>query len=102
MERLKVTMSAFKARIERIREFGEAYDVSEAFQAAALEADEATLRQFLAGCTSNEFNLSGYAFLDLALKHGLPFVEYLETLADEKGWTDYLKDMIGEARMEVE
>jgi hypothetical protein len=68
----------------------------------AHESNEMTLRHFLASCNHYEYELSGGLFLDAALRFGIRFVEYLEQLAEEKGWTDYIRDMIDEARLEVE
>ena len=103
MDELKKAMAALVERHEKIRQFaGYADDVYKALEDEMVKSDEVTVRQFLAECNPNEFELSGYGFLEAARKFGLPFVKYIEALADEKGWTDYLKDMIGEARTEVE
>jgi hypothetical protein len=32
----------------------------------------------------------------------MSYVEYVEGLAEEKGWTDYTRDMIHDARVEIE
>ena len=66
-----------------------------------LESGDVTLR-FLEACTQEEYELCALGFLNCAYKWGMPFVVHLENLADQKGWTDILTDMIGEARAEVE
>jgi hypothetical protein len=101
MERLKETMAAFKRRTDRIREFSYDSDVREKFCNAMYAVNEQTARQYLKECTPQEFKLAACTFPKCALKWGGLYVEFLEQLAEEKGWTDYTRDMIGEARAEV-
>ena len=104
MTRLMKAITACNLRIDEIeRRVGPCFtkDVDDELEAAMLE-DEIETRKFLTSCTPKEFENSAIAFLDCAYKFGLPFVEFLEAQAELKGWTDYLRDMIGEARMEVE
>jgi len=103
MEALKKAMVAVVERYACYREFsGYVQDVMGALESEMLKSGEATTRLFLAECSLAEFEYAAWGFLELARKHGLPFVEHLEQLANEKGWTDYLEDMISEARAEVE
>jgi len=102
MNELKKAMMAHMARIAEYRKVGTAYDTYAALEEAMFQSDEADLRQFLSERNASEFEQCGYGFLKCALKFRLPFVEFIEGLAEEKGWTEYTRDMIGEARAEVE
>ena len=64
--------------------------------------DEDCTRQFLAECNSEDFEIACYGVIECAKKWKLPFIEYVEGLADEKGWTDYIRLMIRCARAAVE
>ena len=101
MNELKKAMAAHMARLAEYRKIGTAYDTYTALEEAMFQSDEARLRQFLSERNASEFEECGYGFLKCAQKFGLPFVEYVEGLAEEKGWTEYTRDMIHEARAEV-
>ena len=105
MDKLK---AALNARVERVhaierREIGDGYtgDVDAILIPLLLENEDKT-RLLLSECNQDEFEIMATVFYECALKFGLPFVEFLIEQAEEKGWTEYLEDMIGEARAEVE
>ena len=99
MEKLKDAVTAYVERGKVCPEYRD--DVMDALEAALLE-DEATTRKVLAECTPEEFEDACVGVLECAQKFGLPFVEYVEKLAEEKGWTDYTRNMIRGARAAVE
>jgi len=99
MEKLKHAITAYIERGKMCPEYRD--DVMDTLESFMLE-DETITRDFLAECTPEEFEDACVGVLECARKWGLSFVEYIEELAEEKGWTDYSRNMIGEARAEVE
>ena len=67
-----------------------------------MQIDEDCTRQFLAECLPKDFETACFGVYECAMKWKLPFVEYVEKLAEEKGWTDYSRDVISDARAAVE
>jgi hypothetical protein len=67
-----------------------------------MKKNEVCTRQVLAECSPEDFETACFGMYECAVKFRLPFVEYVEGLAEEKGWTDYSRDMISEARSMVE
>jgi hypothetical protein len=99
---LETAMAAHMNRMAEIRKTGTEHDTYIILEKVMSQTDEVSLKQFLAKRSANEFDECGYGFVKCAQKYGLPFVEYIEKLAEEKGWTTYLIDVISEARLEVE
>ena len=99
MEKLKDAITAYIERGKVCPEYSD--DVMDILETCMLE-DEATTRKFLAECTPEEFEDACVGVLECARKWGLSFVEYVERLEQEKGWTNYTRDMISDARAEVE
>ena len=68
---------------------------------ALMQIDEASTRRFLAECEPEDFETACFGIFECTLMFGLPFIEYVEGLAEEKGWTDYSRDMISDARATI-
>jgi hypothetical protein len=75
-------------------------DVNERLE-SFMQRDEACTRRFLAECEPKDFEIACYGVIECAKKWKLPFIEYIEGLAEEKGWTDYSRRMVHYARHEV-
>jgi hypothetical protein len=103
------TFSKLKAAINNYNEIVSDYKKNRPFECpyvddvndeleALMQKDEATTRQFLAECEPEDFETACFGMYECALKWKLPFVEYVEELAKEKGWTNYSRRMIREAK----
>ena len=107
------TLGMLKAKINKYNEIVSYYEKNRPGECPYVEhvndeleklmlKDEATTRQFLAECEPNDFETACFGIDECAIKWKLPFVEYVEGLAEEKGWTDYSRDMIRYARSLIE
>jgi hypothetical protein len=100
LEKMKAAIIEYNVIVENARN-PYVDDVNNRLESLMKKNEDCT-RQFLAECSPEDFEIACFGIFECALKWKLPFVEYTEELAEEKGWTDYTRRMIDEARLEVE